>query len=145
AWALGVCMSFAVPIRAQVAGATLSGVITDAQAGAVVNAKVTVRNVATDVSVDTVTNGTGAYTVPNLNPGDYEVSVTALGFSTTVSKLTLSVGQKQEMNLALTVGQVSQEIQVTGAAPQVELESSTISGEVGATTVRELPLNGRDW
>jgi hypothetical protein len=133
------------PVYAQVAGATLSGAITDAQGGAVVDAKVSVKNLATDVTVDTVTNGSGAYTATNLKPGDYQVSVSALGFSTTVTKVTLTVGQKQEMNLSLSVGQVSQEIQVTGAAPQVDLESSTISGEVSAQTVRELPLNGRDW
>jgi hypothetical protein len=142
---LCVLLSISMPVRAQVAGATLSGAITDAQGGAVVDAKVSVKNLATDVTVDTVTNGSGAYTAPNLKAGDYEVSVTALGFSTTVTKVTLTVGQKQELNLALTVGQVSQEIQVTGAAPQVDLESSTISGEVSAQTVRELPLNGRDW
>jgi hypothetical protein len=142
---LCVLLSISMPARAQVAGATLSGAITDAQGGAVVDAKVTVKNVATDVTVDTVTNGSGAYTAPNLKPGDYQVSVSALGFSTTVTKVTLTVGQKQELNLTLTVGQVSQEIQVTGAAPQVDLESSTISGEVSAQTVRELPLNGRDW
>jgi hypothetical protein len=45
----------------------------------------------------------------------------------------------------LSVGQVSQQIQVEGVAPQVDLESSTVSGEVSAATVRELPLNGRDW
>src|SRR5579862_1179369 len=98
------------PLRAQVSGATLSGNITDAQGGAVINAKVSVRNVATDVTTDTTTNAAGAYTALNLNPGDYEVSVTALGFSTTKTKVTLAVGQKQELNLALTVGQVSQEI-----------------------------------
>jgi len=144
-WIFLLGLMISRPLSAQVAGATLSGAITDAQGGDVVNAKVSVRNLATSVTVDTVTNTSGSYTVPNLNPGDYEVSVTAQGFSTTVSKVTLSVGQKQEMNLALTVGQVSQQIEVTGAAPQVELESSTISGEVGAATVRELPLNGRDW
>ena len=133
------------PLRAQVSGATLSGTITDAQGGAVVNAKVSVRNVATNVTVDTQANASGAYTVPNLNAGGYEVSVTAQGFSTTSTKLTLAVGQKQELNLALTVGEVSQQIQVEGVAPQVDLESSTVSGEVNSETVRELPLNGRDW
>jgi hypothetical protein len=136
---------FAAPARAQVAGATLTGTITDAQGGAVADAKVSAKNLATGVAVDTQTNGTGAYTIPNLNPSDYEVSVTATGFSTTVSKVTLTVGAKQEMNLALTVGSVQQEVQVTGAAPQVELASSTVSGNVQSTEVRELPLNGRDW
>ena len=136
---------FAAPARAQVSGATLSGTITDAQGGAVADAKVTAKNLATGVSVDTTTNTTGAYTIPNLIAADYEVSVTATGFSTTVSRVTLTVGAKQEMDLMLTVGQVQQEVQVTGAAPQVELETSTISDQVSAATVRELPLNGRDW
>ncbi len=136
---------FAAPARAQVSGATLSGTITDAQGGAVADAKVTAKNLGTGVSADTTTNGTGAYTLPNLNAADYEISVTATGFSTTVSKVTLTVGAKQEMNIALTVGSVQQEVQVTGAAPQVELASSTVSGNVQSAEVRELPLNGRDW
>src|SRR5579872_2331579 len=146
-WILVVCLSLVVslPVHAQVAGATLSGTITDAQGGAVPNAKVSARNVATGVSSDTETNGSGLYTIPNLNAGDYEVSVTAAGFSTAVSKLTLTVGQKQELNIPLAVGQVEQSVQVTTEAPQVELESSTVSDQVEATTVRELPLNGRDW
>ena len=144
-WVICLSLSLSFPLRAQVAGATLSGTITDSQGGAVPNAKVSVKNIATGVTVETTANATGAYTVPNLNPGDYEASISADGFSTTVSKLTLTVGAKQEMNIALTVGQVVQTVEVTGAAPQVELQSSTISGNVSATTVRELPLNGRDW
>ncbi len=142
---LGFCFAISVPLGAQVSGATLSGTITDAQGGAVADAKVSVKSLATGVVSETATNSTGAYTVPNLPPADYEVSVTAPGFSTTISRVTLSVGAKQEMDLMLTVGQVQQEVQVTGAAPQVELETSTISDQVSAATVRELPLNGRDW
>src|ERR1700722_18146287 len=111
-WIFLLGLLLARPLRAQVSGATLSGNITDAQGGAVVNAKIAVRNLATNVAVDSLTNSSGAYTVPNLIPADYEVSVTAQGFSPTVTKLTLAVGQKQELNLALTVGQVSQQIQV---------------------------------
>jgi hypothetical protein len=59
--------------------------------------------------------------------------------------VTLTVGQKQELNLALKVGQVQQVVEVTGVAPQVELTNSTVSGNVEGTEVRELPLNGRDW
>src|SRR5579862_6679607 len=145
-WVLGLCLGLvSMPMHAQVSGATLSGTVTDPQGGAVPNAKVTARNVATGVASDTETNGSGLYTIPNLNAGDYEVSVTAAGFSTAVSKLTLTVGQKQELNIPLAVGEVQQNVQVTTEAPQVELESSTVSDEVESTTVRELPLNGRDW
>jgi hypothetical protein len=141
---LGLLFS-ATPLRAQVAGATLSGTITDAQGGAIVGAKISVRNLATGISVDTVTNTAGAYTVPNLNPAEYEVRVTATGFTTAVSKVMLTVGAKQELNIPLTVGEVTQTVEVAAVAPQIELTSSTISDEVSATAMRELPLNGRDW
>src|ERR1700730_15285201 len=115
---LGVIVGLVVssPVRAQVSGATLSGPITDAQGGAVDGAKVSIKNLGTGIATDATTNDTGAYSVPNLTPADYEVSVTAPGFSTTTSRVTLTVGAKQEMNIKLTVGQVSQTVEVTGAA-----------------------------
>src|SRR5690242_2594495 len=92
-----------LPLRAQVAGATLSGTITDAQAGAIPNAKVVARNVATGVSTESTTNSTGSYSIVNLLPGDYEVNVSAPGFNTTVTKVTLTVGAKQELSTSLQV------------------------------------------
>jgi hypothetical protein len=142
---LGMFLIVSTPVRAQVSGATLSGIITDAQGGAVPDAKITITNVATSVAIDTTTNASGAYTAANLNAGDYNVSISAPGFKTSQSNVTLTVGAKQEMNLALEVGEVSQTVEVTGAAVQIDLASSTISGNVQATEVRELPLNGRDW
>src|SRR2546425_4961069 len=144
-WILVLCLIAPVPLHAQVAGATLSGTITDGQGGVVPGAAVSITNIATGVMASTKTNEVGAYSVPNLNAGDYQVSASAPGFSTAVAKLTLTVGQKQELNLALMVGTLSEAVEGTSAAPLVELESSTISGNVSATTLRELPLNGRDW
>ena len=74
-WALVLVFS-ATPLRAQVAGATLSGTITDAQGGAVVGAKVSAKNGATGVTTDTTTNATGAFSMVNLLPANYDVSVT---------------------------------------------------------------------
>src|SRR6266704_1946994 len=144
-WILGLCLLMSGPLRAQVAGATLSGTIADALGAAVPNATVSATNIATGVAAGATTNSVGAYTVPNLNAGDYQVSASASGFSTTVAKLTLTVGQKQELNLALVVGPVVETVEDTAAAPQVDLTSSTISGNISGTTLRELPLNGRDW
>jgi hypothetical protein len=142
-FALGLV--FSAPVRAQVAGATLAGTINDAQGGAVVNAKVSVRNTATGVTSETNTNASGAYSIVNLLPGDYQVSVSAAGFKTSTSKVTLAVGTTQELSLSLAVGEITQTVEVTGAAPVVETTNATLSGEVVGEQITTLPLNGRDW
>jgi hypothetical protein len=137
---------FSVPARAQVAGATLSGTVTDPSGSGVPNATVSIKNAATGIAREGATDTAGFYSVPNLTPGVYEVSFSAPGFSTQVQKdITLTVGAQQILNSALKVGQVSQKIEVTSEAPAVELASSAITANVDSSTMRELPLNGRDW
>jgi outer membrane receptor protein involved in Fe transport len=134
------------PSQAQVTGATLSGTVTDPSGAAIPQAQVSIRNVATGVSTVTTTNTDGFYSVPNLLPGSYELTVTASGFATAAhSNITLAVGEKQVLPVAMSVGQSTQTVVVNAAPPAVELATSTISGEVTSSTVRELPLNGRDW
>src|SRR6202163_4733378 len=142
-WVLGLFS--ATPLGAQVAGATLSGTITDAQGGAVVGAKVSAKNGATGVTTESTTNATGAFSIVNLLPANYDVSISASGFRTTVSKVTLTVGAQQAMNVAFIVGEVSQTVEVTGAAPVIEMTNATLSGTVESAQIVELPLNGRDW
>jgi Carboxypeptidase regulatory-like domain/TonB dependent receptor/TonB-dependent Receptor Plug Domain len=140
------CLFASVPAGAQVTGATLSGTVTDATGAVVANAQVSIRNTATGAAKDTTTDTAGYYSAPNLTPGIYEVKITAAGFSTAVrSNLELAVGAQQQLNITLKVGETSTTVQVTEAAPQVELTSSTLTGQVESETVRELPLNGRDW
>jgi hypothetical protein len=131
---------------AQVSGATLSGTITDPSGAAIAGAKLTITNKATGVTHDAMTDAAGFYSAPNLLPGPYEVTAAASGFSNAKqSDLTLSVGAQQVLNLSLKIGEASQTVQVTEAASLVQTSSSTLSAEVESTTVRELPLNGRDW
>ena len=142
---LGVLL-FAGQLHAQVAGATLSGTINDPSGAVVPNAQVSAKNTATGVTRAATTDSAGFYSIPNLLPGNYEVTVTATGFSTAVqSNVELAVGAQQQLNVQMQIGQTTTKVEVTGAAPAVQLQSSTISGEVESQTVRELPLNGRDW
>ena len=135
-----------VVAHAQVTGATLAGTVNDASGAVVAGAQVSIKDNATGLTRDVTSDSSGLYSAPNLSPGTYEVRVSAKGFSTAVqSGLTLSVGAQQQLNFSLKVGETSQTVQVTESAPQVELTSSTLTGQVEAETVRELPLNGRDW
>ena len=134
------------PAMAQVAGATLSGLITDPSGAGIPGATVSIKNVGTGEVREVPANGDGFYSAPNLLPGKYEVTVTAQGFTKLLQKaITLTVGEQQALNFSLKVGQVSQTVEVTAAPPEIQTSSSTISSTVDATTVRELPLNGRDW
>ncbi len=143
---LFLAATLARPISAQVAGATLSGVITDSSHSVILNANITVMNTETGITREVHTNGDGFYTVPNLLPGIYEISVSAQGFSTDVQRgVTLTVGSEQIVNLTMRVGRVNEKVEVTTTPPTVDLASTTISGNIDATTMRELPLNGRDW
>ncbi|HUI57318.1 MAG TPA: carboxypeptidase-like regulatory domain-containing protein [Bryobacteraceae bacterium] len=86
----------------QPAGITLSGAITDASRAAVPNAKISVKNVATGQVTETQTSPAGTYSIANLTPGEYEISVAADGFDTKVAKVRLAEAGQQALDLALT-------------------------------------------
>jgi hypothetical protein len=137
---------FPAALRAQVAGGTLSGTITDPSGRVVPEAQIVIKNVATGVERIVTTNTDGFYIAVNLLPGDYQVTTTVTGFNTEVKTgITMNVGAQQTFDLTLQVGTVSHRVLVTTEAPAIQLTSSEISATVSATTVRELPLNGRSW
>jgi hypothetical protein len=132
--------------HAQVAGATISGVVTDASGAAIPNVTVSLKNSATDSTRIATTDSAGFYSMPNILPGNYSVTASAAGFSTRIeTSIALEVGASRVLDLSLQVGQVSETIQVAGSSPTVDLETSAINAVVSSTTVRELPLNGRSW
>src|SRR6202165_3392238 len=134
------------PVYEQVAGANLSGTVTDASGAGVPHANVSIKNTATGVVRDVTTDSDGFYSAPNLLPGSYDITVSAAGFSTVLQTgLTLTVGAVQAFNIPLKIGHASEKVEVVAIAPDVQLASSALSAEVDSTTERELPLNGRDW
>jgi hypothetical protein len=118
-------LSAVVSMHSQVTGATLSGTISDPSEGVIPGAQISISNTATGISKNFQADSGGYYTAPNLAPGTYEVKVTAQGFSTAVSTVTLAVGAQQQLNLPMKVGETSQTVQVTGSMQQIELTSST--------------------
>src|ERR1700720_341568 len=124
-------LTLTVSVHSQVTGATLSGSVTDASGAIIPGAEVSVKNNGTGISKEITVDSAGFYTVPNLPAGVYEVRVTASGFSTAVhSNLTLAVGAQQLLNFPLKIGTTTETVQVTAAAPQIELTSSTLTGQV---------------
>jgi len=152
---LGTCLTllavtlgllFPAASRAQVAGGTISGTVSDSSGRVIPSAQISITNVDTRVSRTAATNEDGFYTAPNLLPGNYELRFSAPGFKTEVrSRIALTVGAAAVLDLTMQVGTAVETLQVTSEAPTVQLASSDISAVVNATTVRELPLNGRSW
>jgi len=96
-------LSFLIPVslRAQVVGTALSGAITDTSGKGVPGAKISVKNVSTGQSSETQTDSSGLYNIPNLTPGDYQIAVSAEGFSTNESRITAASGVQQTINMTL--------------------------------------------
>lgn len=135
----------ATPSFSQGSGGGLSGTVTDSSGAVVAGAEVMVRNVDTGAIRKLTTSSKGFYVTPNLSPGPYEVMVTAKGFATAISRdVAIQVGKDAVTNVALAVSTVEETVEVKGAGT-VALTSSTLSNVVAGETIRELPINGRDW
>ena len=140
------CVLMPLIAHAQVSGAALSGTVTDASGARIPNAEVSIQDVSTGIIRTVTTDSAGFYAMPNLLPNVYKVIVTANGFSTSEhSGITLTVGSEQVLNIRMEVGQISQRVEVKDEPPAVELATSSVGSEVDPISVRELPLNGRDW
>jgi hypothetical protein len=137
---------FSARLEAQVEGGTISGTVKDNSDAVIPEAKVVVQNVQTQITRTITVNGQGLYSAPNLIPGEYTITASAQGFKTVVrSGVTLTVGGRLNIDVELPVGDVADAVNVTGDIPDVETATSSLDYTLNSTTVRELPLNGRDW
>lgn len=136
-----------VPLAAaQQDAATLIGEVRDSSGGVLPGANITITNVGTNISVTTVTNDRGVYTVPSLRPGEYAITADMPGFSRIVrSGVVLQVAQVLRLDLTLQTSQVTETVQVVGAAPLVETQTSSRGSVIDQKKIVELPLNGRDY
>lgn len=135
-----------VLLFAQFESGTVLGTVHDPSGANVANAKVTLENVRTNVTLDTVTDSKGDYEFVNIRLGSYRVHVSSPGFQTaTTDPFDLAVNARQRVDLTLQVGQTSENVTVTGAAELLETDNSSRGQVINPKQIVDLPLNGRSY
>ena len=145
---LVVCGHASWPARlhAQISTATISGVASDTQGARVQGAKITVVNIDTGISTFAESDANGVYSVSSIPFGNYRIEVERDGFKKSVrSPVELSVGKNDVEDFVLTIGDVSQSVEVEGTATTVDTATNSLGWLVGQKQIRELPLNGRNY
>ncbi|MGA7918670.1 MAG: TonB-dependent receptor [Candidatus Acidiferrales bacterium] len=142
-----LAMLCAAPGWTQTFRGTILGTVTDASGAAVIGATVTIHNVDTGIDRITQTNADGSYLVPELQIGTYDVTVEMNGFQKAVTKgVVVDVASEKRIDATLKPGQVNQQIVVAGEdLPQVDTTTNTLGGVLTQDTVKDLPVNGRDY
>jgi hypothetical protein len=124
---------------------SLSGVVADKTGGVIPGAVVDVKNNATGVSTQTITNSTGLFNVPALDPGTYTVTVTLQGFKkAVVNEIVLVVGNPGNVAVTLEVGTIGEEITVAANSSLVQTQSTAVSSTINLTQIQNLPLTSRN-
>ncbi len=130
----------------QVTTGTILGTVRDASGAAVADAQVAITDVGKGTTTQYTTDQNGSYNVPFLIPGTYTIAVEKQGFKRSLStNIVLDVDQKARMDITLELGQVTQTLEVTSAAPLVRSESAELGEVIGKQQVQGLPLNGRNF
>ncbi len=137
---------FAATVAGQTNTATIGGTVNDASGGTIPGATVLVRNAATGVVQQVQTNAAGVFSVGQLQPGAYTVTISHDGFQTVRNPaITLEIGQVANLPIVLPVGTTQQTVEVTSAAPLIETSTAGLGTVIGPQETVDLPLNGRQF
>lgn len=144
-----VCMTFLLMggqlLAQNRATGEIRGTITDSTGSVVSDVKITLLETRTQTRQEAVSEYTGIYAKPYLPAGNYTVTFEKAGFRTLIrSGVVLHVGDVLRIDAQLEVGAVVESINVAGAAPQVEMETSDRSSRLTSQSIIELPVVGRD-
>lgn len=133
---LVLLIAFATSLHAQVASATISGKVSDSSGAAITGATVTIKNTATGEATQAETDSSGSYVVKNLVPGDYEVSVSAPGFASKTSTITVAQSATQSVDFSL-------EKSATGSAEPSLSQLGFPASETQGNAAEQARLNKR--
>lgn len=135
-----------LPVAAQVDRGGIVGTVVDASGARIPGARVTVTNLATNISIPAVSDGSGDFSVNSLVIGVYRLKVERQGFATSVEPgLRVSVGQVAKIDVILQPGAESQTVQVSAAGTELQTQSSSLGTIETEQRISELPLNGRNF
>lgn len=124
---------------------SIVGTVTDPSSAVILGATVVAVEEDTNVRTETVTNTEGIYTFPALSSGPYRLEVEMPGFQRLVrSGIEVQVNDRLRVDLRLQVGEATESVSVSGAAPLVETESGALGSVIENRKVRDLPLNTRN-
>jgi hypothetical protein len=148
-WALSIALVAMLFLLAPRAGAqdnaTINGTVVDSSGALVPNAKISLKNQATNQIREAVSNNAGAYRFANVGVGNYTLEVTAQGFQTySMTNIVVNVAQSLEENISLAVGTQAQTVTVAANALQVQTETSEVSTLISGQQVEQLATNGRN-
>ncbi len=137
---------FLATCSAQTTNGLMTGSITDSTGAYVPGAEISVTNQGTGLARTAVSSGTGGYILPQLPPGTYKLNISKTGFSSvTRDNVELQVNQSLTLDFQLGVGSTAQTVEVTGAPPQLNTTSATLTDVVSHDETVGLPLNGREF
>jgi hypothetical protein len=126
--------------------AQLRGEVSDASGAVVAHARVTIRDVGTNIASSAVTDDRGSYHFTDLRPSTYAVKVDASGFrSAEQTGVILAVDQESSLNFRLNIAGASASISVTAAAPLLDTDNATLGTDITSEYVKELPLINRSF
>ena len=142
AWFL-VASILVLPILSHAQEAAVSGTVTDGSAAVLPGVSVRAVHEATGNAFETVTDERGAFRLA-VRVGTVRITMGLSGFTPQTRTVELLVGQTAVVNVQLSLSSIAETVTVTGAAPLIEMTTSTIGGNVDPRQVQELPVNGRN-
>jgi hypothetical protein len=137
---------FSLPANGQVAGGAITGTVSGESGSVMPGANISVKEVTTGLSRSVTTNTAGLYNVPDLSPGTFEMTVSATGFQTQVwTSITVTGGVERILNVVLKAGKAEPVARIVAPPALVSEPCPSTCGSANTNTVRDTPLNGRDW
>jgi hypothetical protein len=135
-------------VFAQGVGASgdIRGTVTDPSGAVVTGANVTATDIARGIKHTVATDNNGQYRLTGLQPANYSLSVSKSGFQSELAKnVVVNIGQTSTVDFPMKVSQVSEQVEVTAEPPVVETERGAQANVVTEQTIRDLPINRRDY